>query len=55
MKKLNVYGVELTELENMIFSKWVSNEGISMNSKTVEERKQITINWLNEYEKTNQI
>jgi hypothetical protein len=46
MKKLNVYGIELTELENMKFSKWVSNEGIAMNTKTEEERKQITSDWL---------
>lgn len=50
MKKLNVYGVELTELENMMFSKWVSNEGIAMNTKTEEERMQITSDWLNTYD-----
>jgi len=49
MKKLNVYGVELTELENMMFSKWISNNGIAMNTKTEEERKQITTDWLNTY------
>jgi hypothetical protein len=55
MKMLNVYGVELTELENMIFSKWVSNEGISMNTKTEIERKEITLNWLNKYGNSNKI
>lgn len=46
MKMENVYGVEMTELENMIFSKWVSNNGIAMNTKTIEERRIITSDWL---------
>ncbi len=46
MKKLNVYGVEMTELENMMFSKWVSNNSISMNTKTEYERYEITLAWL---------
>ncbi len=46
MKTQNVYGVEMTELENMIFSKWVSNNGIAMNTKTIEERRKITSDWL---------
>lgn len=48
MKKLDVYGVEMTELENMMFSKWISNEGIAMNTKTEIERKEIALNWLTE-------
>lgn len=46
MKTTNVYGVEMTELENMIFSKWVSNNGIAMNTKTTEGRREITSDWL---------
>jgi len=47
MEKLNIYGVELTELENMMFSKWISNNGIAMSTKTEEERTHITSEWLN--------
>jgi len=46
MRTLNVYGVEMTELENMMFSKWISNQGISMNTKTNEERIEIASDWL---------
>lgn len=53
MKKLNVYGVDLTELENMMFSKYISNEGIAMNTKNQEERKLTTLNWLTEYKQKN--
>lgn len=51
MKKEIIYGVQMTSLENMMFSKWISNNGIAMNTKTEDERKQFTINWLNDYEK----
>jgi hypothetical protein len=47
MKKLLIYGVELTELENMKFSKYLSNEGIAMNTKKESERTVITQNWKN--------
>ena len=46
MKKEIVYGVEMTSLENMIFSKYVSNNNIAMNTKTINERTEITLNWL---------
>jgi len=46
MKKLNVYGVEMTELENMMFSKWVLNNSIAMNTKNENERYEITLAWL---------
>jgi hypothetical protein len=45
-KKLNVYGVEMSEIENMMFSKYCSNHSISMNTKNEIERKEFTKNWL---------
>ena len=48
MKTEEVYGVEMTSLENLIFSKWISNNSIAMSTKTEQERKQITLNWLTE-------
>ena len=47
MKKLIIYGVEMTELENMQFSKWISNNVIAMNTKTEDERYEIALAWLN--------
>ena len=47
MKKLKVYGVEMSELENMMFSKYVSNNGIAMNTHTEAERTITTQEWLN--------
>lgn len=46
MKKLNAYGVEMTELENMMFSKYVSNNNIAMNTLTESERTKLTQEWL---------
>ena len=45
-KKLNVYGVEMSEIENMMFSKYVNNNNIAMNTLTEAERKEVTENWL---------
>ena len=52
MKKLNIYGVELTEIENMMFSKWIANNHIAMNTLTEGQRYELTINWL-DHNKTN--
>ena len=49
-KKLKVYGVVMTELENMMFSKWVSNEGIAMNTKSEDEQTKITSDWMKKFE-----
>jgi hypothetical protein len=46
-KKLNVYGVEMSEIENMMFSKYISNNSIAMNTFTEIERTRITQEWLN--------
>lgn len=47
MIKLNVYGVKMTELENMKFSKYISNNNIAMNTQTETERTEIAQEWLN--------
>jgi hypothetical protein len=46
MKRLNVYGVKMSELENMMFSKYVSNNSIAMNTLPEPERTKITQEWL---------
>ena len=51
MKTYNVYGVEMTSLEEMRFSKHLDNERIAMNTFYKEERKKIAEDWLNEYKK----
>jgi len=46
MKKLKVYNVEMSELENMMFSKYVSNNNIAMSTLTEAERTRITQEWI---------
>lgn len=46
MKKTLVYGVELTSLQEMKFSKWRDNNHIAMNTRTAPERTAIVQNWL---------
>lgn len=48
MKTEIVYGVEMTEIENMIFSKFLSNNGIAMNTMTESQRTECTQLWLNQ-------
>lgn len=48
MKFENVYGVEMTPLQNMMFSKWISNQGIAMNTYTTDGRREIAREWLNQ-------
>ena len=46
MKKVNVYGVELTELQNMEFSIYKENSNLpAMNTITAEQRKKIVLEW----------
>ncbi len=45
-KKTEVYGVTMTSLEEMKFDKYRDSNGIAMNTKTEQERKTITENWL---------
>jgi len=46
MKIYVVYGVEMTSLQELIFSKYLNNSNIAMNTKTYEERKAIANEWL---------
>lgn len=46
MNKVEVYGVWLTSLQNMLFSKYIANNGIAMNTIKPDERKEIVLNWL---------
>jgi len=46
MKTETVYGVQMTSLQNMMFSKYVSNNNIAMNTHTEAERTRITQEWL---------
>ena len=48
IKKIDCYGVELTELQNMEFSIYKSNSNLpAMNTISKEERKQIVLEWKN--------
>ena len=48
MKKIDCYGVELTELQNMDFSIYKKNSDLpAMNTISKEERKQIVLEWKN--------
>lgn len=46
MKTKNVYNVEMTSIQEMLFSKHIRNNGIAMNTKTAKEREDFTIKWL---------
>lgn len=46
MKTTDVYGVSMTSLQEIIFMKWLNTKGISMNTKTKEERLILATDWL---------
>ena len=47
MKKVNVYGVEMTSIQEMKFSQFLNKgDTQAMNTLTKEERFQFTDNWL---------
>ena len=47
IKKIDCYGVALTELQSMEFSIYKGNSSLpAMNTITKEERKQIVLEWL---------
>lgn len=47
IKKIDCYGVEITELQNMEFSIYKSNSNLpAMNTITKKERKEIVLEWL---------
>lgn len=45
-KYVNTYGIKLTDIQNMMFKKYLSNQAIAMNTKTPKERRQIIIDFL---------
>ena len=47
MKYIKVYGVQMTSFQEMQFAKYRDINNISMNTKTKEERFNITINFIN--------
>ena len=46
MKKRNVFGIELTSLQGMRFSKYLDNNRIAMNTLQPKERTEVVKNWL---------
>ena len=51
MKKEIVYGVEMTSIENMMFSKYLSNNSIAMCVMSEPERTEYTQLWLTDQKK----
>ena len=48
MKTYDVFGVKMTSLEQMRFSKYLEHYRIAMNTIYKIERQQIAQNWINE-------
>jgi len=46
MKTHNIYGVQLTSLQQSQFTKYITDNKITMNTKTAGERKLIVESWL---------
>lgn len=44
-----IYGVKMTSLQEMQFSKFRNENGIAMNMLTEAERLELTQNWLNNH------
>ena len=49
MKNVILFGIEMTSFEEMIFSKYLSNNGIAMNTFLPQKRTEITEAWLKKY------
>ena len=46
VKTIEVYGVKLTGIQEMMFSKYISERGISMNTLQPNERTRVVKEWL---------
>lgn len=46
MKKSIVFGVEITFLEEMMFSRYLSNNGVAMNTLYPEQRTELVNQWV---------
>ena len=40
-KKLDVYGVEMTPIQEIVFMKWCSNNGVAMNTLDKSQRQEV--------------
>ena len=49
MKMYTIYGVKMTSFQEMMFSKYISNHSIAMNTKTALERFEIAEKWLQKH------
>jgi len=50
MKDIILYGIRMTSLEEMLFSKWLNDvSGIAMNTLEKEERTEVARRWIEEY------
>jgi hypothetical protein len=49
MKKLDVFGVKMTSLQEMKFSKYLDNNRIAMNTYYKEQRTEIAQEWIDSY------
>lgn len=47
-KYIIVHGVQLTSLQEMLFSKWINNNNIAMNTLTSEQRTAKVTKFINE-------
>lgn len=47
MKKVNVYGVEMTSIQEMMFAKFREQKGVSMNTLNSSQRTQLAEEFLN--------
>ena len=46
MKEIEVFGITMSSIQEMKFSKYLENNNIAMNTFQKEERTKITRNWL---------
>lgn len=52
MKIVNVHGIKMSTTEEMAFSKFMSNNNIAMNTKTINDRLSFVSEWLQNYLKS---
>lgn len=50
MKKIDVFGIKMTSLQEMRFSRHLENNRIAMNTIYKNERTEIAKKWLENYE-----
>jgi hypothetical protein len=46
MKKVMVFGVEMSDMERMKFDKYINNKGIAMNTFLEKDRTKLAGDWL---------